>query len=121
MKLNLSDAAVVNETNNADAVGDISLFKTLESLTSWAEPVDVRYGEYFAYTLSGQALALGVEHHRVTVAKVGADAALSAHARRLLEATAERVLKARRSDNPVGIRPGSLTIDELAALIGFTR
>jgi hypothetical protein len=121
MDPDLPDAAIVNESRNAEVVGDVSLFESLESLASWAEPVDVRNHAYFAYTLSGHGLDLGVENDRVIVVKVGADDVFSTHVRRLLEVTAERVLKARRQDHLNDIRPGPLTIRELADLIGFTR
>ena len=71
MDFNLSEAAILNESQGAETVGDVTLFREIESLAGWTERIDVKNREYFAYTLAGHRLELRVEDERVTIAKVG--------------------------------------------------
>ncbi|UFZ02341.1 hypothetical protein LQG66_23975 [Bradyrhizobium ontarionense] len=58
VNFNLSDAAIVNQSRNAEMVGDVSLFRSIDHLAAWAEPGDVRNREYFAYTCPDKDLIL---------------------------------------------------------------
>jgi len=71
MNEDLSTIAILNESRRADVGGDVSLFRHVSGLARYVEPIDVRNGEYFAYTLAGQRLDLIVENGKVRV--VGSD------------------------------------------------
>lgn len=121
MNVDLSSVAIINESSSSEVVGDVTLFRNFESLAAWTEPIDVENNEYFAYSLAGDRLNLNVESDRVKVTKANDGVNRSAHVRKLLEATAEHVIRASNRESVTGIDPKLLSLRELIDVIGFAR
>jgi hypothetical protein len=93
MNEDLSTIAILNESRRADVGGHLSLFRHVSGLARYVEPIDVRNGEYFAYTLAGQRLDLIVENGKVRVVGSDRQEDHSRFVRQLIEYAADTVLR----------------------------
>lgn len=65
---------ILNESKITEKVGDLTLFKSIEALTDYVEPIDVLNSEYSAYTSDGKCIELSAkEEHPKIIAKIVAD------------------------------------------------
>ena len=55
---------LLNESNEPAAPGDVRIYRRLEGLTTFTEPIDVQNGEYFAFVSDGRRIALSAETDR---------------------------------------------------------
>lgn len=118
-----SDIAVlVNESDDPDVPGDVSLFRSIADAEQWLEPVDVRNGEYFAYTLDGRELGLTIESGCVKIVSGDAGRDFRARVRNLLEAAARSAVAAavHRGKREIAEGAAHLSLEQLIALIGYT-
>jgi len=123
MNEDLSTIAILNESRRADVGGDVSLFRHVSGLARYVEPIDVRNGEYFAYTLAGQRLDLIVENGKVRVVGSDRQEDHSRFVRQLIEYAADTVLRARKQRGDKGgegLDPRNMPVEALVQLIGFT-
>ncbi|HLX17764.1 MAG TPA: hypothetical protein VKS24_21445 [Bradyrhizobium sp.] len=116
----LESVVVLNESQQAEVVGEVSLYRSISRLIEHLEPIDVENNEFFAYALRGNRLDLSVENDQVQVVKASAENDYSSHIRNLLEVAAERALRKWRHRKMRGTNPATMSIEALVELIGFT-
>ncbi|QEX18237.1 hypothetical protein FRZ44_35420 [Hypericibacter terrae] len=120
MKDRWASAILVNESSRADLPGDITLFHSPSAAESKLEAVDVRNGEYFAFTLAGRRLNLSLDGGMVKIRAAQDDSDYTKTVRQLLEVIGYRVLDARRRESKEqSLDVSILSTDGLVELIGF--
>ena len=113
-------AVILNESQRAEIIGEVGLYRNISRLIEHLEPIDVENNEFFAYTLEGNRLDLSVENDKIKAVKAAAEDDHSSHVRHLLEVAAERELKRWKHRHMRGMNPATMSTEVLVALIGFT-
>ena len=57
----MGEIFILNESRQADLLGDMQLFDSLDALTNYTEAIDVLAGEYYAFSSKGEPIQLFAE------------------------------------------------------------
>ena len=58
---------ILNESSEPSHHGDVSIFRSLDSLLNNIEAIDVRNNEYYGFTSDGRKISLSAEHNYAPV------------------------------------------------------
>ena len=112
---------ILNESSDPVRPGDIGIYESLEDLLDYVEAIDVRNGEYFAFTSDGRKITLSADHH---YAPISANISMTASSAKHVELLLTEYLGRLTEDDRFGLSQSDInsvsSLQELVNLIPAT-